>query len=145
MINLFQESTKEESKQKILKDLQNRKKKKWPVGEDGIIFRYQEDSYDCGQTCLEMLGYEGHQMFPEKRGLREEELEKIDGVKTYEGDNFFFKIPCMISTTNVFDEQRHWVIGHKDKIYCPTLGILPNKKYRKSVWFDNLYEIPLIN
>lgn len=146
MITLFRELTKEESEQKILKDLQNRRKKKWPVGKDGIIFKYQEDSYDCGQTCLEMLGYNGHQMFPEKRGLTEEELKLIEGVREiYDPQYHFFEKPSMIIVEFLLDEQLHWTVGYKDKIYCPGLGIEPIKKYSKYVWFRDLFEVPLKN
>lgn len=146
MITLLRELTREESEQKILKDLQNRRKKKWPVGKDGIIFKYQEDSYDCGQTCLEMLGYNGHQMFPEKRGLKEEELKLIEGVREiYPQGNHFFEMPSMIIVEFLLDQQLHWVVGYKDKIYCPGLGIKPNKKYRKYVWFKDVFEVPLKN
>ena len=147
MLSLFKELTEEERKQKRLKEREKlRKKKNKPVGEDGIMFNYQEYDYDCGHTCLDMLGYDGHNMFPGKKGLERKELLTIDKVKNVflSVDPKFFNIPHMIIVESIYyPEQQHWVVGYKDKIYCPSIGIKPVKEYSRYVWFFDFFEIPL--
>ena len=39
------------------------------IADERISYRKQEHDYDCGQTCLEMLGYSyAYALFPETTG-----------------------------------------------------------------------------
>ena len=138
-------------KERVLKRIKRRSKRNRRSGkflEGGIIHKYQQESYDCGQTCLDMLGYEGHLMFS-ARELSEEDLMEIPGVKRiFESDlgfnTSFFECPYMIHVRDFSYGMGHWILGYKDKIFCPTQGIKSNKKYKRSVvWFNRIYKVPL--
>jgi len=45
-----------------------------------INHKFQMYEYDCGQTCLDMLGYDGHAMFPNKL-VSYDEMKSIVGAK----------------------------------------------------------------
>ncbi len=54
--------------------------KRKPAANEKIKYIEQQFDYDCGQTCLDMLGHDGHNMFPDK-ALAREDLISIVGVK----------------------------------------------------------------
>lgn len=144
------------------------KRKPKPVANEKIEYRKQQFDYDCGQTCLGMLGWDGHQIFPEGyifiSDLAEifgHDINKIPLTKLDE--NTFFENPHLLTVmmgdtwgrTAIigFKDQSpyfpifkmHAIIGFKDQVYCPSLGIFKIKDYRKFI-LDNLtvgFPIPL--
>ena len=116
-----------------------------PKSAYGITAQRQKTEYDCGQTCLDMLGYDGHGMFP-TRLLTTKQLMSIEGVVLREDiDNphkTFYDEPCMIVTTNFI--IGHWTIGYKDRIFCPSRGILtPKQFFRNRLYYHpDVYQVP---
>lgn len=127
----------------LIKRLFNEESKK----NDGIIHQYQSYDYDCGQTCLDMLGYDGHNMFP-VRELKIEELASLPGIRRLDdvrlSKNTYFENPCILIVMGATEsENRHYALAHKDKIYCPSLGVFKVKKYSRMVWYmGETFEVP---
>ena len=165
--------------------------------------KFQKSDYDCGQTVLDMLGYDGHALVP-NRALTSPDLWAIDGIKAIEiplGRNdrdpealdytrphiwLYYSKPLLERAEKWIEERRadwgqkhreevikrmeglseeelkaldkialfeevakdmpprptpedamnsvgagHFVIRHKDKIYCPHLGTVDAETYTK--------------
>ena len=98
----------------------------------------QRSNYDCGQTCLDMLGYDGHGMFPNEE-VSSSDLRSIHGAREAtvpigQEETLDYSIPhiwILLGKDKVAGAQ-HWVIRHEDKIYCPTVGIMDAQDYKNS-------------
>ena len=116
-----------------------------------IKYKHKRYSYDCTQTCLDMLGYDGHQMFPDK-AMTTKDLKSIPGVELILDDDTtpdstipqFFEQPNLILCSDSLIEEYPWhcVLAFKDKVYCPDRGVRPASEYLKKVWVHEIYEIP---
>jgi len=104
---------------------------KEPEFDGKVKYFKQRFDYDCGQTCLDMLGYDGHGMFPTKNGMVREDLESIPGFRVIERESLrnsnkvwdlSFPEPVLIDI-RTFKAANHYVIGFKRFIYCPSLGV----------------------
>jgi hypothetical protein len=95
-----------------------------------LPFRYQRFSYDCVATCLDMLGYDGHAMFPSTNGCSYAELYSLKGIRCYINKNIksmeFFDNPTLISLWKYGWKTEHMVIAYKDKIFDPSSGVVPS-------------------
>ena len=128
----------------LIKRLFNEELKK----NDGIIHQYQRNDYDCGQTCLDMLGYDGHNMFQGK-ALEIKELASLPGVRRLDdvrlSKNTYFENPCILNVMGATESEiRHYALAYKDRIYCPSLGVFKVKKYLRMIWsWVEIFEVPL--
>ncbi len=101
-----------------------------------IIPKLQKTNYDCGQTCLDMLGYDGNKMFPGVE-VSSSDLRSIPGAKDLtlpvgQEETLDYSYPhiwILLGKDKVAGAQ-HWVIRHGDKIYCPTVGVMDSKEYK---------------
>jgi len=87
-----------------------------------------------GQICLDMLGYDGQQLFPGKT-LCSNELRTIPGIKEVtvpvgQEETLDYSNPHIWFVLGKKGEQ-YWTIRHKDKIYCPTAGTMNFQEYKK--------------
>lgn len=109
--------------------------------------KLQKYDYDCGQTCLEMLGYSGHKMFP-NREVQTSDLRSIPGaqevtVPVGQEETLDYSIPhvwILLGKGSVAGVI-HWVIRYKNRIYCPTLGEMNAQKYKQKYVAYILQEI----
>ena len=96
----------------------------------------QRSNYDCGQTALDMLGYDGHRMFPNGE-VSSSDLKSIQGAKEVtvpvgQEETLNYSTPhiwILLGKDKVAGAQ-HWVIRHEDKIYCPTVGTMDAQEYK---------------
>ncbi|MBN2454574.1 hypothetical protein JXB11_03435 [Candidatus Woesearchaeota archaeon] len=97
-----------------------------------VVQKFQQHDYDCGHTCFDMLGYDGHGMFPQ-RELELPEIARVPGVSRFELITpDYCKQPIMwaIRATNKRGEHRdHLVVRHQDKIFCPSYGTFDFRNY----------------
>ncbi|HEB46942.1 MAG TPA: hypothetical protein ENI22_00550 [Candidatus Pacearchaeota archaeon] len=114
--------------------------KRKPASNEKIKYIEQKFDYDCGQTCLEMLGYDGHNMFPDKALIRED-LMSIVGVKEESYENIrslipsFPEEPCIFSVRMVADvPEYHWILVYENKVYCPSFGVFTIEEYLENIW-----------
>lgn len=99
--------------------------------------KLQTSNFDCGQTCLDMLGYDGHNMFP-KNEVSSSDLRSIPGaqevtVLTGQEETLDYTYPhiwILLGKDKVAGAQ-HWAIRHGNKIYCPTVGTMDSDEYKK--------------
>ncbi len=113
----------------------------------------QQSDWDCGQTSLDMLGYDGHRMFPDVP-LTYRQTESIKGVESVyadsykdekgyrEGDVFFFDKPAMLDVVVPGLTEGHFVVGYKDKVYCPSLGVFYANDYLTRVFIPHAFTVP---
>ena len=101
-----------------------------------IKLKIQSSNYACGQTCLDMLGYDGHKMFPGREVLSSD-LRSIPGTREVtvpvgEEEKLDYSYPHIWILLGKGKEKvsPHMVIRHKDMIYCPTLGKMDAHKYK---------------
>ncbi|MBI2043921.1 hypothetical protein HYT24_00990 [Candidatus Pacearchaeota archaeon] len=116
------------------------------IPDDKIKFQLQRLDNDCGHACLDMLGYDGHGTFPPKvngNGLQREELLSFPNVRRTANiqlsSNPYLETPHMLIVGVIAKKgsaATHWVIGYKDKIYCPSSGIWKTGKYES--FLDNV-------
>ena len=131
----------------VMLSLIDRLLKRKPATDEKIRYIEQWLDYDCGQTCLDMLGYDGHNMFP-GRALEREELISIEGVKEdYEivlSETTHFEEPYIFSVRSVVDpSQYHFILVHGNKVYCPSLGVFKIKKYLRNIWSPrSAFQVP---
>jgi hypothetical protein len=120
--------------------------------EEIIIFpQLQQKKYDCGQTVLDMLGYKGHEMYPNQE-IESRQLRKLSGVKEVtlpvgreeELDYNDPKVWIILGKGRVAGAQ-HWIIRHKNIIYCPTVGKMNALEYKSKYVSSVLqeFEIPV--
>jgi hypothetical protein len=122
-------------------------------GEIVITSKIQQSNFDCGQTVLDMLGYDGHKMFP-NREISSGDLRSIPGAEEVtlpvgreeELDYTYPKVWIFIGKGKVAGPN-HWVIRHKEKIYCPSVGEMNAAEYKtKYVGFVlQEFDIPVKN
>lgn len=106
-------------------------------GEIIISPKLQESNFDCGQTVLDILGYKGHEMYPGHE-ISSSKLRDIPGAREVtlpvgreeELDYNYPKVWIILGKDKVAGVN-HWVIRHKDKIYCPTIGVMDAEEYKK--------------
>lgn len=99
--------------------------------------KLQESNFDCGQTVLDMLGYKGHEMYPGHE-ISSSELRDIPGAREVtlpvgreeELDYNYPKVWIILGKDKVAGAN-HWVIRHKGKIYCPTIGEMDAEEYKR--------------
>ncbi len=131
----------------VMSSLIDRLLKRKPVADEKIRYIEQRFDYDCGQTCLDMLGYDGHKMFP-GRALTREELRSIEGVKEdYEivlSETTHFEEPYIFDVPGVRDpSQYHFILVHGNRVYCPSLGVFKIKKYLRNIWSPrSAFQVP---
>jgi hypothetical protein len=124
------------------------KRKSKPVADKRIKYRRQKFDYDCGQTCLDMLGYNGYKIFPKPNGLTQDKVAEIFGHKSEEiisiefSEQTYFDTPHFITVNTMAAWGWHNVIGYKDQIYCPSLGIFKIQDYKKYLWWGTGFPIP---
>ena len=101
-----------------------------------IEHKFQESPFDCGQTCLDMLGYDGHHMFPNRevtssdlRSIPEAQEVTVPCGKEETLDYTYPHIWILLGKDKVAGAQ-HWIIRHGDKIYCPTVGTIDAQEYK---------------
>ena len=100
---------------------------------------FQKSNYDCGHTCLEMLGYNGHEMFS-GREMTSGDMRSIPGVREvtvpigleetldYNLPHVWAILPKPRFATRT---SGHFVIRYKEKIFCPRVGTVDSKEYKK--------------
>ncbi len=99
--------------------------------------KLQNSNFDCGQTCLDMLGYDGHELFPNQE-VSSFDLRSIPGaqevtVPAGQEETLDYTYPhiwILLGKDKVAGAQ-HWIIRHGDNIYCPTVGTMDAKEYKK--------------
>ena len=99
--------------------------------------KIQSGNFDCGQTCLDMLGYDGHNMFPNQE-VSSSDLRSIPGaqevtVPVGQEETLDYTYPhiwSLLGKDKVAGAQ-HWIIRYGDKIYCPTVGTVDAQEYKK--------------
>lgn len=99
--------------------------------------KFQKSNFDCGQTCLDMLGYDGHKMFPDHE-IFSSDLRSIPGAQEImipvgheETLDYSYPHIWILLGKDRVEGARHWVIRHRDKIYCPTVGTMDSDEYKK--------------
>jgi len=118
---------------------------------DGKV-RYfeQQFDHDCGQTCLKMLGYDGHAMYPDEAlpldFLRDmpgvHEIDARRDIQTHSNNiwDMSFPEPIVLSLRTLVNAD-HLVVGYKRFIYCPSLGVHHTLVYPRkaddSLWAPN--------
>lgn len=109
-----------------------------------IEVKRQQGSFDCGQTCLEMLGYQGREMVKD-RPVDTLDIGRIDGVKWGEEEYSESSATQMI-LLQLKSGSNHWVVGNKDVIVCPARGVYGAKEYKENYVERILYrfEVPLL-
>jgi len=115
------------------------KRKTKLVADSRIRYGKQQSDYDCGQTCLDMLGYDGHRMFPGKAVIEDKVAEIFgyarDQIRCIDfNEKTFFELPYFLTVMRGDQWGWHAVIGFKDQIYCPSLGIFKIPDYKKYIW-----------
>lgn len=124
--------------------------------DDKIVYKKQTGDCDCVQTCLDMLGYDGHEIFPPEKfpgGVMDRHWRSISGAKRLDGVYLFYKpfkeinFPVIVAFTSIPSMQQHAVVVYKDRVYCPSLGVFPIRKYVKMATplQGEVYEVPLKN
>ena len=117
-----------------------------------VIFpKRQESIFDCGQTVLDMLGYNGHEICPDHE-ISSRELLDIPGSRIIlptdrEGElDYNYPKVLIILRKGKAAGAKHWVIRHKDKIYCPIDGVMEAEEYEKRCVSSVLqeFEIPVV-
>ncbi len=99
----------------------------------------QRSNYDCGHTCLDMLGYKGHEMFygremtsGDMRSLLE---AKEVTVPVGQEETLDYIIPHVWSVLPkpefAAKTSAHFVIRYKDKIFCPSVGTVDSEEYKR--------------
>jgi len=101
-----------------------------------IESKLQTSNFDCGQTCLDMLGYDGHNMFPKKE-VSSSDLLSIPGAQEVtvpvgqeETLNYTYPHIWILLGKDKVAGAQHWVIRHGNKIYCPTVGTMDFDEYK---------------
>lgn len=120
-----------------LKNHQNQKEKNFYLRKRvSLSLNYKQGNFICGQTCLDMLGYDGHNMFP-KNEVSSSDLRSIPGaqevtVPVGQEETLDYTYPhiwILLGKDKVAGAQ-HWVIKHGSKIYCPTVGAMNSDEYK---------------
>ena len=118
----------------------------------------QCDDYDCGHACLDMLGYDGHAMFP-NRMIGSNDILSIKGAVnvtvpvgqeetldyskphiwhflTKQGSMLLAQIlpnnytnDELVAAINAVGNQ-HWAIRYEDTIHCPKIGVWRADDYK---------------
>ncbi|KKR78186.1 MAG: hypothetical protein UU23_C0002G0013 [Candidatus Curtissbacteria bacterium GW2011_GWA1_40_9] len=113
-----------------------------------IKVKRQRSAYDCGQTCLEMLGYRDvREMYP-NRELENLDLLQIAGSQFInKPEGYSYTNPHMLLVKNK-SIGNHWVIRIEDKIICPLRGVYENQEFKR-IFVDRVlqtFKVPhLIN
>jgi hypothetical protein len=98
-----------------------------------IEYRKQLRNDDCGHTCLDMLGYDGHGMF--KDPVDPDSLKYMEGVREIAiNDTSHSNMPRMILFygKSVIRIYRHWAIRYRGDVYCPLFGKIRFEDYEKA-------------
>lgn len=117
-----------------------------------ISTQLQKSNFDCGQTVLDMLGYKGHEMYP-NNAVTSDKLRSLPGAKEVtlpvgqeeELDYNYPKVWIILGKDKVAGAQ-HWIIRHRNRIYCPTIGKMDVREYKKRyvAFVLQEFEIPVI-
>lgn len=108
-------------------------------GEFALIPQMQRYDYDCGHTVLDMLGYDGHNIFP-KRAMKSSDWESIPGVVEVTvpvglEEQLDYSVPVIWTFLPKAQFQSgtsmHDVIRFGDKIYCPSVGVMDAEEYKE--------------
>ena len=136
-------------------NLVDRLLKQKPIADERIRYVKQRDDSDCGRACLCMMGYDGYQMFSRSGGIRVDKVAKKFGYTKNQislielNNNTFFEEPHFLTVSTMRAEQwgflavLHAVIGYKDQIYCPSLGIFKISEYTKYIWGRTIAGFPV--
>lgn len=101
--------------------------------------QFQRNDYGCGHTCLAMLGYNGHEMFP-GRMMQSSDISSISGAREVtipvgREETLDYNFPhvwCILPKPEFAARTAlHFVIRYKDKIFCPTVGTLDSEDYKR--------------
>lgn len=113
-------------------------------GVDEIKYQKQRFDYDCGHTCLDMLGYDGHGIFESPKGLSDEWImaciPNVQGVDPSLARNDNFESPhlLIIETRSGY----HCVLAYGDKIYCPQTGVWEASEFPSRLETRAMLQIP---
>ena len=100
----------------------------------------QRYNYDCGHTCLDMLGFDGHNMF-NGREMTSEDMRSLPGtmevtVPVGQEETIDYRIPhvwaILPKPEFAAGTSAHFVIRHRDNIYCPSVGIVDSNEYKQN-------------
>ncbi len=120
------------------------------LGDKKINPKLQKSDFDCGHTCLKMLGYDIRQTV-DGRGITTWDISGVPGFKLVRDivgvdENINYDSPhlWLILGKDKVVGARHWVIRYKDKVYCPTLGEVDAKTYKEKyvAYVLNVYIAP---
>ena len=104
-----------------------------PYPEDfEIVAQIQRGRKDCGHTCLDMLGFDGHGKLSTESSASPSDVVRITGAKEIlpEDPHFHSATPYLfVIATPTSSTTGHWIILYGDKIYCPSSGIWDAKRY----------------
>lgn len=108
---------------------------------------FQRSDDDCGQTCLEMLGYDYREDFFQAMSDRDmESISEIEhaseGNKTTFRQEFYYE-PHILSCNHPLWTDQHWVLAYQDKVYCPSLGTFYISQYLNRVFIKNGFKAKL--
>ena len=101
--------------------------------------KFQSSIFDCGQTTLDMLGYDGHAMFPGGE-MTASDMRSIPGVREVtvpvgEEETLDYNIPHVWGIQPKPEiaafMSGHFVIRYKNKIYCPSVGTMDAQEYKE--------------
>lgn len=90
----------------------------------------QQSDYDCGQTCLEMLGYNNIRDIYPKKELIARDLHELAGAQAVEAQNADFTTPHMMLIENK-QIGRHWIVRINGKVICPVRGVFDADDFEK--------------
>lgn len=99
----------------------------------------QQDNYDCGHTCLDMLGYDGHRMFSGKM-MNSTDMSSLPGARDVtvpvgQEESLDYSHPHVwtILPKPDFAAQTamHFVIRYNNKIFCPSVGTMDSQEYKE--------------
>ena len=110
-----------------------------------IHHMYQKNSAGCGNTCLAMLGYEGHSpdmgnvIDPDSLGIIVPAAREIGNNEPAD-----YSTPHMQMIRWKNAVATHWVVRYGDEIYCPLKGIMPADEYMRNhvLSIQREFEVP---
>jgi hypothetical protein len=106
------------------------------------IILQEKDSHYCGQACLAMLlGISLKAAFKLIGHSKETKTKEL--VKHFNHENlkrgFPTKTALCISRNNYMPAKGnwHWIVFHKDHIYCPSHGIMTKEQFQKYFYISS--------
>src|SRR5438874_942768 len=120
-------------------EARNKPPERVSYGQEGrfIEEKRQQMALDCGQTCLEMLGYEDARKQFADQPLWADQVAAMVARKDdirFPEETIDFSKPHLVLLKKaresfVGPDLGHWVIRVNDTIICPTWGVQPAKEY----------------